>query len=61
MVRFFECLIDDAHWIVYPCGQAIIFYGRCTEGFPVTTSLDSLLREEYHGTIKEVTIAKSDS
>ena len=61
MVRIFECLIDEAHWVVYECGQAVIFYGRCMEGFPVSTTLDSLLREEYHGTIKEVTIAKSDS
>ena len=55
MVRFFDCLIDGAGWVVYPCGQAVIFYGPCTEGFPVKTTLDALLREEHHGTVEEVT------
>ena len=55
MVRLFACLVDEAHWVVYPCGQAVIFYGLCTEGFPVKTTLDALLREEYHGTVIEVT------
>jgi hypothetical protein len=55
MVRLFECLIDGAYWVVYPCGQCVIFYGRCVDGFPVKTSLEALLREEWHGTVREVT------
>lgn len=55
MVRFFACLVDDAHWVVYESGEAVIFYGLCTEGFPVKTTLDALLREEHHGTVIEVT------
>jgi len=55
MVRFFECLVDEAHWVVYECGQAVIFYGLCADGFPVNATIESLLREEHHGTVKEVT------
>lgn len=54
-MRLFECLIDGAHWVVYPCGQSVIFYGICTEGFPVNATIESLLREEWHGTVREVT------
>lgn len=56
MVRIFKCLIDDASWIVHPCGQVVIFYGNDTEGFPVNrTKLDNLEREIWHGTVEEIT------
>ena len=55
MVRFFECLLDDAHWISYPCGQIVIFYRDDCEGFPINLPVARLEKEIWHGTVKEVT------
>ena len=55
MVRFLQCLLDDAHWIVYPCGQVVIFYRDDDEGYPLKIAVARLEKEIWHGTVVDVT------
>ena len=55
MVKFFNSIVDDAHWVVYPEGAVVLFDGVCGEGFLSDNTLEDLLKEVHQGIIKEVT------